>query len=137
MSIIRIDMPKGVQEGQTSVSPVSPQQDVGSPAISRKGAILLGYGAMVASQSIQLATNEIRAGGNEELATDIENVVKTAGIVTAVVATQGLALIPLAIQTGSTIVSRNLSMQRENRSREFERSMQGSRITYMQGVGYE
>ena len=137
MSIIRIDMPKGVPEGQTSVSPVSPQQDVGSPAVSRKGAVLLGYSAMVANQSIQLVTNEIRAGGNEELATDIENTVKGVGIITAVIATQGAALVPLGVSAGASIISRNRALQRENRAREFERSMQGSRITYMQGVGYE
>lgn len=136
--IIRIDMPKGVAEGQTSLSPASPtRSNVSSPSISPKGAALIGYGAMVANQSIQIATNEIRAGGNEELATAIDNTVKAVAIGTALYATGGLAAIPLGIQAAGQQVERVLRANRENRHKEYERSMMGSRITYNQGGGYE
>lgn len=136
--IIRIDMPKGVEDGQTSLTPTSPTTSaVTSPNISRKGAIMLGYGAMVAKQSIQLATQEIRAGGNEELATSIENGITAVGITVGAIATGGLSLIPTAVSAGATLISRERKNARENRAREFERSMRGSRISYNAGGSYE
>ena len=136
--IIRIDMPKGVEEGTTSVSPQSPQGgSLGSPPISRKGAIMLGYSAMTAKAVYSTAIQEIRAGGNEEMANAIENGTMFIGIVAAAIETKGLSLIPQTIMTGVQIYERYKDNQRENQAREYERSMRGSRINYMGGGGYE
>ena len=136
--IIRIDLPKGVQEGSTSVSPQSPSgTNLASPPISRKGAIMLGYGVMTAKAVMKTAVQEIRAGGNEEMATTIENGITAVGIVVGAIATSGLSLIPQAISTGATIFTRTQNMNRQNREREYERSMLGSRLNYMSGGGYE
>ena len=138
MSLIRIEMPKGVQEGSTSVSPQSPKVSaVGSPAISRKGAIMIGYGVMTAKAVYNTAVQEIRAGGNEELATTLSNATTAIGIGVAAYATGGLSLIPLAVNTGTQIYAREKNMQRANRAIDFERSMRGSRVTYNMGGGYE
>jgi hypothetical protein len=136
--IIVIEMPKGIAEGSTSVSPQSPAGgSLASPPISRKGAIMLGYGVMTAKAVYNTAIQEIRAGGNEEMATTMENAVTGVGIVVGAIATQGLSLIPQAISTGTQIYAREQNNNRQNRAREYERSMRGSRINYMGGGGYE
>ena len=136
--IIRIDMIKGVEEGSTSVAPTSPKGSaVASPPISRKGAILIGYSIMAAKSVYNTAVQEIRAGGNEELATTLSNVTTTVGIAVGAYATGGLSLIPLAVSSGTQLFTREKSAQRKNRAIEFEKSMRGSRVSYMSGGGYE
>lgn len=136
--IIRIDLPKGVEEGTTSVSPSSPIiSSVASPTFSRKGAMLLGYSVVVAKSVFNTALQEIRAGGNEELATDISNGALALGIILGAVATKGLSLIPLAVNAASTTYTLNKANARSNQNREYEASMRGARINYMQGGGYE
>jgi hypothetical protein len=138
MSLIRVEMPKGVEEGSTSLSPQSPKVSaVASPPISRTGAIMLGYGVMTAKAVFNTATQEIRAGGNEALATSIGNVSKAIGIGVAAYYTGGLSLIPLAVSSGSTFYAREKNNQRVNRAREYEASMRGARVSYQQGGGYE
>ena len=136
--LIRIDMPKGVEEGSTSVNPKSPiVSQTASPGISRKGAILIGYSVMAAKSVYNTAVQEIRAGGNEELATTLSNAVTAVGIVISVIETQGLILIPMAVSSGTQWFTREKSAQRKNRAIEFEKSMRGSRVSYMSGGGYE
>lgn len=136
--IIRIDMPKGVEEGSTSVSPQSPQGgSLASPPISRKGAIMLGYSVMTARAVYSTAIQEIRAGGNEPMATAMENATTAVGIVVGAIATGGLSLIPLGVSTATQVFTRERTASRENQAREYERSMRGSRINYMGGGGYE
>ena len=136
--IIRIDIPKGVEEGSTSLSPQSPKvAATASPGVSRKGIVLLGYGAMVAKSVYSTALQEIRAGGNEELATTISNITKSVGLITGAVATHGLSLIPQGIGIASSAYAREKKNQRINRAREYERSMRGNRVSYNQGGGYE
>jgi hypothetical protein len=136
--IIRIDMPKGVEEGSTSVSPQSPAGGtLSSPPISKKGAIMLGYSVMTAKAVYSTAIQEIRAGGNEEMATAMENATTGVGIVIGAIATSGLSLIPQAISTATQIYTRERNNTRQNQAREYERSMRGSRINYMGGGGYE
>jgi len=136
--IIRIDMPKGIEQGSTSVSPRSPNVSAAaSPSISPAGALLLGYSAMAAKTTINTVVQEIRAGGNEELATGISNVITGAGILVSAIATKGASLIPLGISSVSQLVTRERNSNRQNRARAFEESMRGSRVNYMQGGGYE
>lgn len=136
--IIRIDMPKGIEEGSTSVNPQSPSgAQVGSPPISRKGAILLGYSAMATKAVYNTAIQEIRAGGNEELATTLENASTAVGITVGAIATGGLSLIPQAVSTASSLYTRERTNTRRNRARQYEESMRGERQTYGQGGGYE
>ena len=136
--IIRIDMPKGIEEGSTSVAPQSPRGgSVSSPPISRKGAVMIGYSIMAAKSVYNSAVQEIRAGGNESLATSIENATLAVGIAVSAYATGGLSLIPLGVSSASQIYAREKSVQRINRSKEFELSMRGSRVNYTQGGGYE
>jgi len=138
MSLIRVEMPKGVEEGSTSLSPQSPKVSaVASPPISRTGAIMLGYGVMTAKAVFNTAVQEIRAGGNEELATTIENGSKGVAIIVGAYATGGLSLIPLAVSSGSQLYAREKKNNRLNRAIEYERSMRGARVSYQQGGGYE
>ncbi len=138
MELIRIDMVKGVQEGSNSLSPQSPKGGgVASPPISRKNLILIGYGVMAAKSVYSTAVQEIRAGGNEELATMMENGVIAVGITVGAIATHGLSLIPTAIGAGSQLFSREKNATRVNRAKEYELSMRGARVTYLQGGGYE
>ncbi len=131
-------MIKGVEEGATSVSPQSPKGgSVSSPPISRKGAIMIGYGGMVGKAAYSTALQEIKAGGNEELATTLSNAATAIGMAVAAYYTGGLSLIPTAVSAGTQLYAREKNAQRQNRAREYERSMRGSRITHGMGVGYE
>ena len=135
--LIRIDLPKGIEDGSTSVSPQSPSNtSLASPGISRKGAIMLGYGVMAGKAVYNTAINEIKAGGNEELATDMSNITTAAGIAIGAIATGGLSLIPTTIQASTQAFTQARSTARQNRAREYEASMRGSRVTYGSG-GYE
>jgi hypothetical protein len=136
--IIRIDIPKGVEEGSTSLSPQSPKVSAtASPTVSRKNVVLLGYGAMVAKSVYSSALQEIRAGGNEELATTISNITTGVGLFSAALYTGGLSLIPQGISVAASSFAKIKSNQRINRAREYERSMRGNRVSYNQGGGYE
>jgi hypothetical protein len=136
MSLIRLELLKGVKQGSTSVSPQSPDgaEMLTSPPISRKGAILLGYGAMTAKTVFNTVTQEIKAGGNEELATALSNGV---AIVMGAIATDGLSLVPLAVSTGAQFFTREKNAARQNQARMYAESMQGDRIDYMGGGSYE
>jgi hypothetical protein len=136
--IIRIDNLKGVQEGQTSISPQNPKSNIAaSPTISRKGVAVLGMAGIAAKQTYSTAVSEIRAGGNESLATDIENGVLLAGTVLMAIGTGGWSLVPQGISVGATIVTRSRRIARENRRTEYERAMLGSRQSYGIGGAYE
>ena len=138
MSIIRIDMPKGVEAGSTSVSPQSPTGTaVGSPPISRKGAIMIGYSVMTAKAVYNTTIQEIKAGGNEELATTLSNAATAVGIAAGAYATGGISLIPLAVSSATQLFAREKQAQRKNRAIDYERSMRGSRVSYGTGGGYE
>lgn len=136
--IIRIDMPKGVEEGSTSVSPQSPSRSsVSSPSISRKGAILIGYSVMVGKSVYNTAIQEIKDGGNEELATILSNIGTGVGIVAGAYATGGISLIPTGVSAVTQIYTREKRVTRENRARNYEASMRGARVNYNMGGGYE
>ena len=136
MQNIRIDVAKGVEDGRTSVSPSNPtNSNMGSPPVSRKQAILSLYGFMLGQQVYTTAVQEIAAGGNEELATAMSNVATGVGIGVMAYATGGLSLIPQAISTGAQTYARVKSNQRENRRREMERSLKGSRVNYLNSGG--
>lgn len=136
MQNIRIELPKGVQDGKTSLSPSNPpRSNTGSPSISPKGAMMIGYGAMAAKRTYSLIVNEIKAGGNEQLATDISNATTLIGVAVGAVATGGLSLIPQAISGVTSEISRYRNNQRMNKQIEFERSVKGSLNNYLNGGG--
>lgn len=133
---IRIDMMKGRAEGTTSLSPESPTNDIAtSPrTISPKTAIAIGYGVMVAKQTISTATQEIALGGNEQLAQDITNLVNGVQTGLLAVATGGISLVGEGIGVAAQTVTRVRATNRENRNRAYERQMRGARQNY-NGMG--
>lgn len=138
MQNIRIEMTKGVEEGRSSVSAGNPTtSNMGSPPISRKGAILAGYGVMLGKRVYDTALSEIRLNGNEAFVTKMENVTK--GITTAglAYATGGLTLVPEAINTGVQLYTNYTANKRENDDRDLMRSMAGKLQDYNSGGGYE
>ena len=139
MSVLhRIDVPSGARAGQTTVSPQNPQgSTVTSPTLSTAGKIALAYGALGVRTTFQTVTQEIRAGGNEELATDLENLGSGLAFVTGVVATKGLSLIPTAFTEVSSAITRSRANARQNRNIAYERELLGSRVNFNQGRAYE
>ena len=134
--LIRVDVAKPTEAGRTTLSPSSPTTNqVASPSISPKGAMMIGYGAMAAKRTYSLVVNEIKAGGNEQLATDISNATTLIGVAVGAVATGGLSLIPQAISGVTSEISRYRNNQRMNKQIEFERSVKGSLNNYLNGGG--
>jgi hypothetical protein len=138
MSVIRIEMPKGMEQGQTSASPTSPTTSTAtSPRSSAKNQALIAGGLLVGKQALNIFTNEIKAGGNEELANTINNITTGVALSSAIIYTGGTAAIPIAISGAAQMVERQLTINRENKHKAHERQMMGSRQTYNMGVGYE
>lgn len=138
MSIVRIDIPKGTQDGQTSVTPESPTVNTAADTPMSLGkAVALGYGVLGARTGYQTFTQEVRAGGNEELATKLENVGSGLQFATTLVATKGLSLIPDTFNEVASAISRVRGQARENQNIQYERDLRGRRITYNQGRAYE
>ncbi len=134
----RIDVPSGSRDGTTSVSPQNPQSNMTtSPSLSMAGKLALGYGALVARTTYQTVTQEIRAGGNEELATDLENLGGALQFATITLATKGLNLIPTTISEVASAVARTRGIARENRDKEYQRELLGNRVSFNQGRAYE
>jgi hypothetical protein len=135
--IIRIDVATGQQEGRTSVSPQSPTSTIAqSPQVNLSGAVLAGASIMAAKTGYQTLTQEIRESGNEELATTLENISTAGMIATSIIATKGLAIIPLGIQGIASAVTRTRATQRENNATRFENELRGQRINF-RGSIYE
>ena len=133
--LIRMDIAKGEQEGRTSVSPQSTTTNAtASPRMSNKSKIALGYAAFTAAKVYSVGTQELRAGGNEELATTLDNVAIGARIVVGTVATGGLSLIPEAINAGTQAFTTYRKNKRENREREQNRLLAGERVPYGSGA---
>ena len=68
-----------------------------SGKISLKSAALVTYGTMVAQKTISTLVGELAKNGNQTTSTSLSNAVGLVGAATAIIATQGLALIPMAI----------------------------------------
>jgi hypothetical protein len=130
---------KNGKEGTTPLTAESPpaqQSSAASPKLSNKGKVLLGYSALLAKRSYSTITEEIRAGGNEDVATALSNATNLVSIVGAIAATKGLAIIPLAINEGLQTVSNIRSTSRSNYQKEIKKGLKGQRVHYNQGRIY-
>ena len=138
MQLHRIDVPMGQNNGATSVSPQNPQTNITkSPPISMRGKIAIGYGLLAARTTYQTITQEVRAGGNEELATDLENLGGALETATVLYGTGGLAAVPMGIQEIAASVVRTRTTARKNRVVNYELSLKGNRVNFNQGRAYE
>jgi len=130
------------KEGKPGATPLSaespPPQQSGSisPKKDGKNSVLLGYSALLAKRSVSAVTQELSAGGNERMATMLGNVANVVATGTAIIATKGLALIPLAFDATIGSVTDARENARANRQRQLEREAMGSRVTFNQGRVY-
>lgn len=130
------------KEGKAGATPLSPEspkpQQSGStsPKKDGKNTVLLGYSALLAKRSVSALSQELRAGGNEQLATQLNNISNIAATAATVVATKGLALIPMAIDGTISAITNTRQTERLNRQRDIQREAMGSRITFNQGRVY-
>jgi len=126
----KLFMQKGMVEGESALSAVSPPDEGGtSPKPNQKNTVLTTYGYMLARQTVSTIASELAADGNEVAATAINNISKLATMAAAAYATGGLSLIGNAIQGGTTAIVDFRSTQRENRNRGYQRELQGARVT--------
>lgn len=138
MAVVRIDIPKGLQEGKTSVTPQSPRtKTTSSPPMSTSKKLAIGYGLLTARTSYQTIAQEVNAGGNEELATQMENVAGGIEFVAMTIGLKGLNVPPMIISEVANSVVRIRQINRDNRDKEFERLQRGNRVTFNQGRAYE
>ena len=129
---------KAPRDGVSPLSPESPVAEASaSPRTAAKNSVLLTYGGMMAQRALNTFVEDIRAGGNEELATTTNNIVTGTTVGMSIVATKGLALIPLAIQGSASAFTQHRGRARENRNNAFELEQMGQRLTHNQrGVSY-
>jgi hypothetical protein len=128
------------KKGQEGVSPLNPESPINENAVSPKPAIskaaLLGYGSLLANRTYSTVVQEIRASGNEELATTLSNISRGGTLIAAAVATKGLSLIPEVINSTASQVVRYRSAARESRIAEYAVNLKGSRVNFNQGRVY-
>lgn len=120
----------------TAESPPAAQSGASSPKLSDRGKLLLGYSALLAKRSYASLTEEIRASGNESAATVLGNLTTAATMGTAILATKGLALIPMAIGEAVSTVTNYRATQRENYTKTIKRELKGQRVDFNQGRVY-
>lgn len=125
--------------GATPLNPESPkpqQSGSTSPKKDGKNSVLLGYSAVLAKRSVTGLTQELSANGNEQLATQVGNLSKVVATAASIIATKGLALIPMTIDGAISSVTDARGTARANKTRELDRKSVGSRITFNQGRVY-
>jgi hypothetical protein len=122
-------------EGVSALNPESPANEVATNAsrIAIKKTAMLGYGKLLANQTINTITAELKAGGNEQAATVLSNISKAGNMAVAAAVTGGLSLIPQTISSIATQVVRHRAAQRETTKSELEMRLKGSRSNFNQG----
>lgn len=130
---------KAPREGTSPLTPESPVADAAtSTRTAVKASVLVSYGKMVAMRTANTIAQDLRASGNEQLATDLGNIVQGSTLIMSAVATKGLSLIPAALQAGTSTFTQYRTRQRENRNIEFELQQMGQRLSREQrGAYYE
>jgi len=124
------------RDGVSALNPETPANESAvSPRMDLKNTVLLGYGATLAKRTFSTVTQEIRAGGNEETATALSNIGKGASMLVLAYATGGLSLIGNAIDGAATAITNYRQVQRENRTRDYNRELQGTRREFNTGGG--
>lgn len=123
--------------GVEGASPLNPESPVNETATNEKRKqkfkFMLRYGEMLAQRAYSTVTQEIRAGGNERLATTLNNIGALATSATMAIASSGASLIPEAINATSQLISNVRNNNRQNRAARFEEELQGSRVNFNQG----
>lgn len=128
---------KAPREGTSPLTPESPVNEAAtSTRTAVKASVLVSYGKMVAMRTVNTIAQDLRASGNEELATTLGNAVSGATLVMSAVATKGLSLIPAAIGAASSEFTQIRGRQRANRNAEFEREQMGQRLSHEQRSAY-
>lgn len=133
---------KQQREGTSVLSPESPAPGSSSATsanqgfLTLKGAVLLSYSKMIASKVISTTIQEMRANGNEQQATQLSNIVSGSTALISILATKGLALIPMALDASVTAFTNVQTINRENTERAYALREQGTRVTFNQGRVY-
>jgi len=132
---IRLAIQKDTREGEHVLSSTSPAAE-SSTSASRtaiKKTTLLAYGKLLANRTVNTIASEMKADGNERLAVGISNAANAANIGVSIAATKGLSLIPIAISSVATQVSRFRAAERDTKRAELEVRLKGSRTNFNQG----
>lgn len=120
-------MHKGLEEGQTPLSSESPgenQDMASSPSVSRSQTVAISYVTSTARSTYGQAVQQISKGGNEQLATTLNNVAGTIGF--GIMAAKLPAAAALsAVNVGVSSITKELDRQRENKNKEFQRDQAG------------
>jgi hypothetical protein len=122
-------------EGASPLNPESPANEVATNAarLAIKKTVLLGYGKMLANRAIGTITSELKADGNEKLATQLSVLSKAANMAVAAIATKGLSLIPEAVGAVTSAVARERAATRDSKRAEIEVRLKGGRSNFNQG----
>lgn len=132
----RMTMLKESADGQAVLNSTSPVEDsTTSPKSPVKSSILMTYGKQIANQTINTAVTDLRASGNESLATGLSNANTAMTMTIAAIATGGLSLIGNAVQGSATAFLNYRATKRDNRRREYEELLRGSRRDFNTGRG--
>lgn len=128
---------KGLEEGATPFSPESPANEIAVDSRPNyKAMAILAMGVAYAYKSVNTITRELDAMGHERLSASIKNASVAIAMGTAIIATKGLALIPLAYDAGTTLFTEHRGIERQKVEIGIERRLKGSRVSFNQGRVY-
>lgn len=126
--------------GVEGASPLNPESPVNETATAEKRKqklkFMLRYGEMMAQRAYSTVTQELRAGGNEQLATTLSNLGSIATSVTMALASSGASLIPEAINSTAQLITNVRNNNRQNKAARFEAELQGAKVNFNQGRVY-
>ena len=128
------------KKGVEGASPLNPESPVNETATSEKRKqkykTMLRYGEMLAQRAYSTVTQELRAGGNEQLATALSNAGNVMTSVTMAIASSGASLIPEAINASAQLIQNSRNNARQNRIQRFQEELLGSKVNFNQGRIY-
>lgn len=132
---IRLAIQKNIQEGEHILSATSPSSESATSAAKQaaRRTALLGYSKVLANRAMSTVTQELKADGNERLAVELSNIANAANIAVSIIATKGMSLIPMTINSVSTQVTRHRAAARETRISAVESRLKGGRSNFNQG----
>lgn len=128
---------KDLEQGASPLSPESPAGEIAVDSRPNyKAMAMVGMGIAMAHSTISNLTSELDAMGHEQLSATIRNTSRAVAMGVAIVATKGLALVPIAFDGLSSIILENRSIERQKREIELEMRLKGSRVSFNQGRVY-
>jgi len=121
-------------EGASPLNAESPVNEISTrERLKKKAKVMLKYGEMIAQRAFSTTVQELNAGGNQRLATQLTNASNIGSSIVMAIASSGTSFIPEAINGVAQTVRITRENNRQNRVARFEQELAGAKVNFNQG----